>query len=64
MIIHLGLDYLKIEFKGDFMARPISPTPTLYGEDARRFLEKMNQPPTEKEKKFWKEVNSQRFVPF
>ncbi|ADC46816.1 hypothetical protein mru_0965 [Methanobrevibacter ruminantium M1] len=46
------------------MARPISPTPTLYGEDARRFLKKMNEPPTEKEKKFWKEVESQRFVPF
>ena len=33
------------------MAKPIGETPTLYGEDALRILRKMNEPPTEKEKK-------------
>jgi len=29
------------------MARPIKETPILYGEDARRFLERMKNPPKE-----------------
>jgi hypothetical protein len=28
------------------MARPIAATPTLYGEDARKFIEEMKKPPT------------------
>ena len=32
---------------GDCMARPIKETPILYGEDARRFLERMKNPPKE-----------------
>lgn len=46
------------------MAKPIGPTPELEGEDALRILRKMCEPPTEKDKKFWKEVLSQRRVPF
>lgn len=46
------------------MAKPISDTPTLYGEDAERFLEKMKASPTKKDKEFWKEVESQRNAPF
>ena len=29
--------------KGEIMARPIKETPILFGEDARRFVERMNQ---------------------
>lgn len=29
------------------MARPIKETPTLFGSDARRFLERMKNPPKE-----------------
>lgn len=29
------------------MARPIKETPILYGEDARRFMERMKNPPKE-----------------
>ena len=42
------------------MAKPIRPTPELEGEDAIEFLEWMEEPPTEKDKEFWKEVYSQR----
>ena len=38
------------------MARPIEPTPTLYGKDADEFVRKMFEPPTEEEKKFAKEI--------
>jgi hypothetical protein len=34
------------------MARPIAPTPILEGEDAKRFLEKMGEAPTQKEVEF------------
>jgi hypothetical protein len=40
------------------MARPIEPTPTLYGEDARRFLQRMREEeenPDPKRLKFLKE---------
>ena len=30
------------------MARPIEPTPTLKGEDAKAFLKKMSEPPSKK----------------
>jgi len=38
------------------MARPIEPTPTIYGKDADRFARKMFEPPTEKDKKLAKEL--------
>ncbi|KZX12321.1 hypothetical protein [Methanobrevibacter curvatus] len=38
------------------MAKPIAPTPILYGKDANEFLDMTNKPPTEDEKKFIKEV--------
>lgn len=31
------------------MATKVNPTPTLYGKDAKRFLEKMNTPSTKEE---------------
>ena len=37
----------KIERRKSCMARPIKETPILYGEDARRFLERMKNPPKE-----------------
>jgi hypothetical protein len=40
------------------MARPIEPTPTLKGEDAKRFIEEMKKPPTSKEKAFIKRAIS------
>ena len=46
------------------MAKPIGETPTLYGEDALRILRKMNEPPTEKEKKLVEKIKSQRIVLF
>ena len=36
---------------GIILARPIEPTPTLYGKDADRFARMMFEPPTEKEKR-------------
>jgi len=38
------------------LARPIEPTPTLYGKDADRFVRMMFEPPTEEEKKFAKKI--------
>ena len=46
------------------MAKPIRPTPELECKDAIEFLEWMEEPPTEKDKEFWKEVYSQRRVLF
>ena len=40
--VYLYIDLIK---KGELdMARPIKETPILYGEDARRFEERMKQP--------------------
>lgn len=47
-----------------FMATPIGDTPILYGEDAEDFLNSLDKPLTDKEKKLIKEIKSQRFVPF
>ncbi len=44
------------------MDGPIQPTPDLYGEDARIFLKKMEEPPTEGQKKLAKEIRAQRKV--
>ncbi len=44
------------------MARPIEATPDLYGEDARIFLKKMEEPPTEEQKKYAQEIKSIRRV--
>ena len=38
------------------MARPIEPTPILYGENAEEFLKKINEPPSLKDIAFMKEV--------
>ena len=38
------------------MARPIEPTPTLYGKDADEFARKMFAPPTKEDKKLAKEL--------
>lgn len=38
------------------MARPIEPTPTLSGEAAREFLEKIEEPPSKEAIAFMKEV--------
>ncbi|MDR3063832.1 MAG: hypothetical protein LBU40_06845 [Methanobrevibacter sp.] len=38
------------------MARDIEATPTLYGEDAKRFLEEMKKPATKEHKAFLKEA--------
>ena len=46
------------------MARPIGDTPTLYGEDAAKFLNKMNKPLTIKDKEFKKRFDAVRKVSF
>lgn len=46
------------------MAKPIGDTPTLYGEDAARFLNKMNKPLTDKDKQFKKRFDVVRKVSF
>lgn len=46
------------------MAKPIGKTPDLKGKDAIAVLKKMQQPPTEKDKKFAKEIRKQRIVLF
>lgn len=46
------------------MVRPIGETPTLYGKEARDFLEKMNEPPSKEDIEFRKKCESQRIVLF
>lgn len=46
------------------MAKPIGTTPTLTGEDAERFLKRMNKGPSQKDKEIWKRINAQRRVNF
>lgn len=46
------------------MARPIGNTPSLEGKDAAEFINRMFEPPTEKEKRLSEEINSQRRVYF
>jgi hypothetical protein len=46
------------------MARPIEPTPTLYGKDAIAVLKRMKEPPTKKEIEYAKKIRNQRFVKF
>lgn len=46
------------------MAKPISKTPELEGEDAIAVLKKMHEPPTEKDKEFAREIRNQRIVLF
>ena len=38
------------------MANPIKPTPTLYGEDAKNFLKKIEEPPRREAIDFMKEI--------
>lgn len=40
------------------MAKPIAPTPTLYGDDANAFVKKMLKPATKKEIKFAKNLKA------
>ena len=49
--IHL---HLTKELKS--MAKPIAPTPILYGKEAEDFLDKMMEPPSEEKIKFMKEI--------
>ncbi|MBQ2636546.1 MAG: hypothetical protein IJG09_07620 [Methanobrevibacter sp.] len=46
------------------MAKPIGVTPTLYGKEAAEFINKMNEPHTEKDKEFKKRYDSTRKVLF
>ena len=46
------------------MAKPIGTTPTLYGKEAAEFINKMNEPLTEKDKEFKKRYDSTRKVLF
>ena len=46
------------------MAKPIAKTPVFEGEDAIAFLKKMQEPPTEKDKEFAREIRNQRIVLF
>lgn len=44
------------------MARPIKETPILYGEDARRFLERMKNPPKETKEERERRLEHYRIV--
>lgn len=46
------------------MAKPIGKTPALEGEDAIAVLKKMQEPPTEKDIKFAREIRKERIVLF
>lgn len=46
------------------MAKPIGQTPILEGKSARRFLKKMEEPPSKEKIEYWKKINSQREVLF
>nr|WP_304160766.1 hypothetical protein [Methanobrevibacter smithii] len=46
------------------MAKPIGKTPVFEGKDAIAVLKKMQQPPTEKDRKFAKKIRNQRTVLF
>lgn len=46
------------------MAKPIGTTPTLYGKEAAEFLNRMNEPPSEKDKEFKKRYDATRKVSF
>ena len=48
----------------DIMAKPIGNTPVLEGKEAAEFINKMFEPPTEKQKELSKKIKEQRFVPF
>lgn len=47
-----------------YMAKPIAKTPPLEGKDAIAVLKKMQEPPTEKDKEFAREIKNQRIVLF
>ena len=51
-------------FRGDFMAKPIKPTPVFEGEDALAVLKEMQEAPTKEDKEFAKEIRNQRIVLF
>lgn len=48
----------------DKMAKPISPSPVIEGEDAIEIIKNMNDSPSEEYKELAKDIKSQRFVPF
>lgn len=44
------------------MAKPIAPTPTLNGKDAKRFLKEMKRPNNENENKIKERIQNSRHV--
>lgn len=46
------------------MAKPISPSPVIEGEDAIKIIKEMYKSPSGEYKELAKEIKSQRFVPF
>ncbi len=46
------------------MAKPISPSPVIEGEDAIKIVKEMYKSPSGEYKELAKEIRSQRFVPF
>lgn len=44
------------------MTKPIAPTPTLKGEDAKRFLKEMKRPNNENENKINERIQNSRHV--
>lgn len=46
------------------MAKPIKDTPILEGKEAAEFINKMFEPPTDKDKEFKKRLDNARKVPF
>ncbi|ALT67928.1 hypothetical protein [Methanobrevibacter millerae] len=46
------------------MAKPIAPTPTLFGAETKEFLKEMKRPDTPNEKKIKERIENSRHVDF
>ena len=48
----------------DILAKPIAPTPTLFGDETKEFLKEMKRPDTPNEKKIKERIKNSRHVDF
>lgn len=46
------------------MAKPIAPTPTVFGDETKEFLKEMKRPDTPNEKKIKERIKNSRHVDF
>ena len=48
----------------DILAKPIAPTPTLFGAETKEFLKEMKRPDTPNDKKIKERIDNSRHVDF